>query len=1019
MDQQRRSTAGPRQFESTAIAKLRARGVPKHVAETFVKIGLPKSGRVEAIRDTVCKMQYKKYFIEKNGGDFDDPFRVGFYEPVVVPNNEARFHCEFEMTDIEASKFSMLFPEFNVVAKGRTFNQHAFYANKRYAEAELLVGMVYRDAIRSNLDARSLVDLGGNDSWHAKRDRAHVHCDNPLLSARDKMRYDTREIFSGSHRNLVCKKKFHDCDVSADYAIAVHSTYDMSPKSIAAGMFKRGIKRFFGVINYIPGIELKPEGLYESDGLEMEVCRPSRGAPFVKCGFAHDPSLRYQHKLSTLRQYLLCQQQFDFLDSTGKRVTYTYSIHSVRGNSIVFTIDDVPRGVALNRSEWAPGGTRHYRISLDFMGVRDQEVNREFFDRLVLQASSARNFSNYDIVSLFRYAKSLRQRVSMNGIVLSSGFTHRSDELVNVVIAAYATAAAYRCESGDFFKEATAQISSKRYRGFVTDTVSILGSALKVVALLLPYGVYRATKLDVLDRKIKALIHTNTAVRVDLTKPHAGKGIEFDQFMFKRRAVLDQAKLSLANGSVMSPYSRYYGAALLPIGVKSDEGRFVFFSRGLVNYDAVEKPRHTQRLHIINLPEYVGKGDKWVDDARAHYYSALFDSVRMFKDSDKQSLLLPNGDVMYRHAVSHVGGRREMGSDSAGFVSNDAPFTVFRGVGRYAVRLSPPKCYDNGRCVGFYLCFESRVLANKLVGKALLMSGNDDFEDVESSFGSSVPPAYEDLSSHGWTDVEIGTPPSVDVRTFGTVEEGQDFVDKAADQGQYYMSGVLDTQVPMTPPDEYDDFIRDAASSAIGVVTDVSGVNGPDDDDSGTVVGPDEAVQETVSSSRVSPGREAMLEFIEICDRSRGIAVASTRTVMDFATSAAKGDPVKQSFKVAASQHPGNVTMVRVIHREGEIRFYDFFDQSIELDHMAVCDGKQVYDKTTEHIPEGVYITSDVLRIFTGNALRNSVAEVVGDSYECIALNPAMSFFVRRAPLFRTSLATFSGCRAGKDMLTR
>jgi len=983
MDQPRRSTAGPREFESTAIAKLRARGVPKHVAEAFVKIGIPKSGRTEAIRDTVCKMQYKKYFIEKSGSDFDDPFRVGFYEPVVIPNNEARFHCEFEMTDIQSSKFSMLFPEFTVVAKGRTFNQHAFYANKRYAEAELLVGMVHRDAQRSGLNSHSVVDLGGNDSWHSKRDRKYVHCDNPLLSARDKMRYDTREIFSGSHRSKVCDKKFHDCEFRADYAIAVHSTYDLTPKAIAAGMFKRGIRRFYGVINYMPGVENKPAGMYEYDGLEMQIVRPTRGPAYARCGFLHDPSLRYEHKLSVLRKYLFCQQQFDFFDDDSNQHTYTYSIHSVRGNSIVFVIDDIPRGVALNKTEWASGGTRHYKVSLDFLGVKDQEVNREFFDRLVLQASSARNFSNYDIVSLFRYAKSLRQRISLNGIVLSSGFYHRPDELVNVVVAAYATACAYRSESGAFFKEAASQISSSRYRGFVKDTVSIVGSSLAAVALLLPYGLYKATKLDALDRKVKALMHTNTAVKVELTKPHASKGVEFDPFMFKRRVVLRNSELALTNGATMSPYSRYYGASLLPIGVKSDEGKFVFFSRGLVNYDASEKPRVTSRLNVVTLPEYKDRGLKWVDSARVHYYNELFKSVRMFKEGDNQPVLLPNGDTMYRHGLTGVDGVRERNHSQSRFVSNETPFTVFRGVGRYAVKLSAPKCYDNGRCAGFYLCFESRVAANRLVGQALLMADNADFEDIESSLGSSGPPPYDDLSSRGWTDLELGTPPSVDVRTFGTVEEGREFVHAAADQGQYYMSGVRDEQIPMTPPDEHDDFIRDAAHSGIGVVTDVTEISGSGEDDAATVVAGDGDIPETVTSSRVSPGRDAMLEFIEICDRSRGIAVASARAVMDVAVSAAKGDNVKQTFRAIASQHPGNVVLVRAIVRDGQLRLYDFYDQSDELDHMAVSDGQTVWDTTVQEVPEGVYVTSDVMRIFTGNAMRDSVAAVVDDSFEC------------------------------------
>lgn len=979
-----RSTAGPRQFDSTAIAKLRARGVPKHIAEAFVKIGLPKSGRVESIRDAVCKMKYQRFFVEKNAGDYADPMRVGAYVPEVIESRAAKFHCEFQMSDIESAVFSKIFPEFEIVAKGRSYNQHAFYANKRYAECELLVQMVFKDAAKCDLDPRSIVDLGGNDSWHVKRGRDYVHCDNPVLSHRDKMRYVVREVFSGSNRTTVCDKKFSECDYTADYAIAVHSTYDISPKSLAVAMKKRGIKKMFGVINYIPGVESKAEGTYELDGMRMKLVRPTREPAYLQCGFVHDASLEYVHKLSVMRRYMSCQQRFDFVEQDGSTSHYTYRICSVRGNSVVYCIDQSDPGVLVNAAAWSPPSNKYYLISLEALGVDKMEVDCEFFDRLVLQAAGARNLGNYDIVSLFRYAKSLRQRVSMNGVVLSSGFSYEPEQLVHCVIAAYATAVAYRSESVTFFRKATAQIINLRGKGFVKNVYELTTQLLKIMLTALPYAISRLARLDVVDRRIRELIASGKSVTVQLYKSRSTSGLCFDDKLFSSRVSIQRAKDLGRRGLPITPYSRYYGAALLPTRAMCEGVEATFYSRGLVSYDGPETVGSTEKLNILKLPDVKAGADGWVEEARKIYYKKALTHWNMTPDANQLPVVLNNGDRLFRYGLKSVTGPYESMARTAGFVSSNKPCVIFRGVGRYAVKLTPPKAYERLSCITFVLFFEKWVGPgdeNERLTSSYVVEATGDYHDQEDVLVARLGSAAAvEGSGDVWHEVsDLSTlAGDVSVRQFADPDEGVAFVHQALEQGQAFVSGALPRTNPVTPPPDPMEHGPDHVFDRIGLPT-VGRVLGVVEEGSevGTVRGSNEEL--TVSSEDDNRGKNSILEYVLLCEEAEKVALASAKMVMDIAISVARGDAPARHFKSVAQQHPGNVKMVRVTE-EGEFREY-FSDD--KLDHMAVSDGKVVYDVISRPPPVGQYVTSDIMMVYTGAGIKEAVKEALDKVYDC------------------------------------
>jgi len=57
------------------------------------------------------------------------------------------------------------------------------------------------------------------------------------------------------------------------------------------------------------------------------------------------------------------------------------------------------------------------------------------------------------------------------------------------------------------------------------------------------------------------------------------------------------------------------------------------------------------------------------------------------------------------------------------------------------------------------------------------------------------------------------------------------------------------------------------------------------------------------------------------------------------------------------------------------------------VEHMAVSDGVDVYDRISNPPRDGLYVTSDVMRVYTGAAIRDEVASVLNDPYSCSVTN--------------------------------
>jgi len=1026
------STAGRRQFCDTAVNKLVAEGVPRHVATAFVNHGVDKSGRYAQLVDHVCKMEYVRYLLPRSVQDYKDPLRVGQLAPYVEELHLPRFYTEFAVSDVEAAMFSASFPEFNVVPRGTTYNQHGFYANKRYAETELLVGMVFAHAKKMgpSYDPRSLVDVGGNEVWHQKRDREYVHCDNPVLSSRDVARYVAREVFSGWDKSNSCSAKFSECTHTADYGIAVHSTYDFSPRAVAYGMLRRKMKAFFLVINIVPGAFRMPEGQYELDGMVVTVVKPPGQQVSLKFTFKHDPALEYKHSLTVHKAYQYARRRYEFVEPSGASVSFTYRVQSIRGNTLVAVVErDTVDTYLRTDVRWTAAIKKSYYVSIRSLDVSDLEVDCEFYDRLVLQAAGNRSKDNYDVVSLFKYAKSLRQRVSINGIVLSSGYTINPDQLVTVVLAAYSTAAAFRQESAGFFREASEQIHARRSQGFVRDVLRVAGRAFLVPFAALSLFMSSVTRYDALNTRLKALIRDNGSVAVVVDKPHAGTGMEFVPEMLKPPPRTD------ARGLLAGPSPGFWYTPLSPGGWRPKlvptrvvcAGKpKVFLSYSVPVLDSKEQPTDSNAIYYEVAVDDIEPAVK-SEEFRTQMYARTLKRVAGVGGFDVKPLVLPTGDRLYRkRAYSLVDaptlpeGRRVMLSDSDAYI-------VFRGVGTHAVALTPPKCYTRGTCVRFVLFYDveaadavevvrsgegaAAVTSVPDVVSALtslgLVTGGDVSEAATVVEPAELPADVDAFASSEWEDVGPGERKRV--MTFGDSASAARFVTAMADRGVPYASGALpyDRGAPASPPPSSvassDTLVRSAVASASRPSTAPSVLRVPHVVEPSLVVSDESGLAEataglfdlepsskppsavggdSVSSSGVVWGYDAIQEQLEVCRRAADVALESSREVIDMAIAIAGHNAPSSLWGALVQGKQGGVVPVKVVG--GKI--LSALDGS-ELKHMAVSNGDEVFDVVTNPPPDGVYVTSEVMRVYTGAAIRDAIASVAHEPYRCDVTN--------------------------------
>lgn len=534
-----------------------------------------------------------------------------------------------------------------------------------------------------------------------------------------------------------------------------------------------------------------------------------------------------------------------------------------------------------------------------------------------------------------------------------------------------------------------------------------------------------------LNTKLKALIRDNGSVAVVVDKPHAGTGMEFVPEMLKPPPRADSyGRLAGPGlGSWYTPLSPGgWRPKLVPTRVNCAGKPKVFLSYSIPVLDSKEQPTDSSAIYYQVAFDDIEPAVK-SEEFRAQIYARTLERVAGVGGFDVKPLVLPTGDRLYRkRAYSLVDnpslpeGRKVMLSDSDAYI-------VFRGVGRHAVALTPPRCYARGTCVRFVLFYDVEVAdaleAVRLGKGATVVSDLQDVAVALKSLGLAVgggvdevavvtevaelPVDVDAFASSEWEEVDSGEKKRKRVMTFDDSAAAAEFVTTMIDKGVPYASGALPYQrgAPVSPPPSSvassDTLVRSAAVSAERssaalspspvprvaepppVVSDESGLV----DATASLFEPDPASQapsavegDSVSSSGVVWGHDAIQEQLEVCRRAADVALESSREVIDMAIAVAGHDAPSSMWGAMVQGKQGNVVPVKVVG--GKI--YSALDSS-ELQHMAVSNGDEVFDVVTRPPPDGIYVTSEVMRVYTGAAIRDAIASVSAESYRCDVTN--------------------------------
>ncbi|QJQ13982.1 ORF1a [Actinidia yellowing ringspot virus] len=219
-----------------------------------------------------------------------------------VDNNSRPLEVSFVLTSEQQALLKAHFPNRVVKFSNKSSSQHSFAAAHRVLETDYVYSFFPEDA--------TVIDIGGNFANHVRNRRNNVHSCCPILDVRDGARYTERFMslskYMNKHPNLpceplYCKRKFQDCGLKADYAMAIHSLSDIPLKDLCATLLERNIKKCVATIMMVPEMLVDDEGTIPHFDVRWKIDRPNDRIYF---DFEYASNLGYDHCYSTLLSYM-------------------------------------------------------------------------------------------------------------------------------------------------------------------------------------------------------------------------------------------------------------------------------------------------------------------------------------------------------------------------------------------------------------------------------------------------------------------------------------------------------------------------------------------------------------------------------------------------------------------------------------------------------------------------------------------------------------------------------------------
>lgn len=249
---------------------------------------------------------------------------------LISASNEVFVVHDF-LTESEISTLNDMFPMYNLdTSKATTKGPHALIRTSRsLEELELLKMLDYSplNKIRSGYQA-NIIDVGSNPIRHALKERTGIHCCCPILSVSDDIRKSNQiqiartlgekstttriqkkllaDIIKSNDEMstpFICRRRSQSCNVKAPFVMFLHSTYDLTPTSIADIMQAHSADKGAGSFLFNADYLVHPSGEDKVLGVRWRhIWRD--GTRYIRFSFPQDMQLGYEHRLDTYASLL-------------------------------------------------------------------------------------------------------------------------------------------------------------------------------------------------------------------------------------------------------------------------------------------------------------------------------------------------------------------------------------------------------------------------------------------------------------------------------------------------------------------------------------------------------------------------------------------------------------------------------------------------------------------------------------------------------------------------------------------
>lgn len=474
---------------------------------------------------------------------------------------KARLNIDYVLSDEQIAVLIAYAPEFDLVFQNIDMHDHPMAAAMRRIDHAVINARV---PVMTNV-----VDVGGDILFHIRNGNVNVHCCNPDEDPKDDaravmrrlaahnmlvkdvgMRAETRSMLnsylSGGGR-WSCTKNAQDCPIKADVVTSIH-VYDVPMQDWPLIMERKGASLVEGAMLFSDRFLSEASGELPDSGVRYEI---DPVEDVFRMGFVGSPSWWYSHKWSEFMRYAVDQRIV-----YGNNV-YSYKVVERRSDTIYFRILAVgarpgDKFDRLNVRHYNFPGVRMVKIngfdfqsdgnssSRDVLRRKTMMVAAPLWEALVNTACIEYERNALDFNKMFNAYRTIAPRHTINGVLISGGYSVDVDELKLVVIhAAIAGASramvsekANRAMTAGAFavRSRLAQSTGKKMLGFVLDV-------LKTAVLAPVYAIGVVRLANYLTERISD--YSSLSMIAEVYEPEI-KMVSCDRIVLKPTTAIDE-----------------------------------------------------------------------------------------------------------------------------------------------------------------------------------------------------------------------------------------------------------------------------------------------------------------------------------------------------------------------------------------------------------------------------------------------------------------------------------------------